>query len=382
MSIFISISYAAAALTLDPDPICQDSKKYTLAFKGGFDTKEDYTYALWKPNTDTANFGDAVVSSWKKPISTQEYVTYDIAITESATVGQWHYKLWLGKGLTGFNDPNRLITSGDYNIYPKEACAIGIPILEMLSPVKINDTVPIKVRNINPDSDYLLWFVGGQTFINGKFPASSIIDEKYTDKRGEEKSIKTAQFSVQIDNNPGDRTLCLKHGSTNFLGFGKDNCEISIPIRVDAQEPQVTPAIVRSGELTDSLEEVRLFSESGSKFPSYVDRDFLGKCPDEENQSGDKCIAVKTAVGSISTDPAEFTQRIFSLVLGIAGGIALILIIISGYRMMASQGNPEALTAARGQLISTIVGLLFIILSFVILQVIGVDILKIPGFTP
>jgi cell division protein FtsX len=66
--------------------------------------------------------------------------------------------------------------------------------------------------------------------------------------------------------------------------------------------------------------------------------------------------------------------------LGLAGGIAVILIIIAGYRLMASQGNPEAVQAAREQIISAIVGLVFVIFSLVILQVIGVDILKIPGF--
>jgi hypothetical protein len=94
------------------------------------------------------------------------------------------------------------------------------------------------------------------------------------------------------------------------------------------------------------------------------------------------CINIDTAIGPISTEPQKFVQGIFSIVLGLAGGIALILIIISGYQIMASQGNPEALAAGRGRLVGTIVGLLFIILSFVILQVIGVDILKIPGFQP
>jgi len=93
-----------------------------------------------------------------------------------------------------------------------------------------------------------------------------------------------------------------------------------------------------------------------------------------------KCATINTAIGEISTEPQGFVKRIFSLVLGLAGGIALILIILSGYRFMASQGNPEALTNARQQLISAIVGLLFIIFSFVILEVIGVDILRIPGF--
>ncbi len=94
-----------------------------------------------------------------------------------------------------------------------------------------------------------------------------------------------------------------------------------------------------------------------------------------------KCIEVQTGIGQISTEPQGFVRSIFTIVLGLAGGIALILIMLSGYRFMASAGNPEAAKAAQEQLVSAIVGLLFIIFSFVILQVIGVDILHIPGFT-
>lgn len=106
--------------------------------------------------------------------------------------------------------------------------------------------------------------------------------------------------------------------------------------------------------------------------PEYVDPDFTTR----------KCIEVQTGIGNISTEPQGLIRSIFGIVLGLAGGIALIMIMISGYRFMVSQGNPEALAEARGYLISAIVGLLFIILSFVILQIIGVDILKIPGFNP
>lgn len=93
-----------------------------------------------------------------------------------------------------------------------------------------------------------------------------------------------------------------------------------------------------------------------------------------------KCIEVNTAVGKISTEPAGFVRSIFNLVLGLSGGIALMLIIFSGYGLISSQGNPEKTAASRDKLISAIVGLLFIIVSFILLQVIGVDILKIPGF--
>ena len=94
-----------------------------------------------------------------------------------------------------------------------------------------------------------------------------------------------------------------------------------------------------------------------------------------------KCTSINTAIGPINTEPQAFVRTIISLVLGIAGGIALLLLIISGYRFMASHGNPEKVTAAKDQLTAAIIGLLFIIFSFVILQVIGVDILRIPGFT-
>ncbi len=95
-----------------------------------------------------------------------------------------------------------------------------------------------------------------------------------------------------------------------------------------------------------------------------------------------KCTSVNTAIGEIGTSPEAFIKSIFSLILGVSGGIALLLIIYSGYQLMAARGNPEALQAARDQLIAAIIGLVFIIFSLVILQVIGVNILKIPGFNP
>lgn len=92
------------------------------------------------------------------------------------------------------------------------------------------------------------------------------------------------------------------------------------------------------------------------------------------------CIKFQTAIGDINPGQKTLVARIFGLVLGLSGGIALILFIVSGYRFMTSGGSPEAFQAARDMLVSAIAGLLFIIFSFVILEIIGVDILHIPGF--
>jgi len=93
------------------------------------------------------------------------------------------------------------------------------------------------------------------------------------------------------------------------------------------------------------------------------------------------CKDVYTGLGiAFATGPIDFISSLFRLLLGVSGGIAIILIIISGYRLMTSQGNPEQVQGAREMLTSAIVGLLFIIFSFVILQIIGVSILQIPNF--
>ena len=93
------------------------------------------------------------------------------------------------------------------------------------------------------------------------------------------------------------------------------------------------------------------------------------------------CVAVDTAVGQIQTTPEGFVKSVFSLILGLSGGLALLLIIYSGFQLVTSRGVPEKLEGAREQLVSAIIGLVFILLSLAILQIIGVDILKIPGFT-
>jgi hypothetical protein len=93
-----------------------------------------------------------------------------------------------------------------------------------------------------------------------------------------------------------------------------------------------------------------------------------------------KCNNFASAFGLLGTAPEQFITSLFAVLLSISGGVALLLIVKAGYQMMTSQGKPEQLNAGRDQLVAAIVGLVFLIFSFVILQVIGFDILQIPGF--
>jgi hypothetical protein len=93
------------------------------------------------------------------------------------------------------------------------------------------------------------------------------------------------------------------------------------------------------------------------------------------------CNAFDVALlGKIPLDPLSFIKSVYTLVLSIAGVAALLIIIRSGYKFLYSRGDKEIIADARSQLTSAIIGLAFIIFAYVILSIIGVDILKIPGF--
>jgi len=94
------------------------------------------------------------------------------------------------------------------------------------------------------------------------------------------------------------------------------------------------------------------------------------------NTKDGECLSIFSALGDIPTDPFDLVPRIIEIILGLAGAIVIILIIRSGYKLMFSQGNPEKVQEAKDELTSAIVGLLFIIFSFVLLQFITNDILN------
>lgn len=88
--------------------------------------------------------------------------------------------------------------------------------------------------------------------------------------------------------------------------------------------------------------------------------------------------SVNTAFGNISTEPKQLVNTVLTIAIGIAGGIAFLLIVYGGFRLAFSQGDPKAVQEARDIITSAIVGLLLIIFSVFLLNLIGVDILGLP----
>jgi len=90
---------------------------------------------------------------------------------------------------------------------------------------------------------------------------------------------------------------------------------------------------------------------------------------------------IETALGCIPTeDTTQFVGWLLGAAIKIAGGIAFLLIIFGAIKVLTSSGNPEAVKAGQEMITSALMGLIFIIFSLFLLELIGVKILNIPGF--
>lgn len=84
------------------------------------------------------------------------------------------------------------------------------------------------------------------------------------------------------------------------------------------------------------------------------------------------------AIGS--PDPAKFVEGIFGCGISLVGGIAILFIIYGGFVLLTSSGDPSRVRMGKEYVTYSIIGLLLAIFSLVILQIMGFDILQIPGF--
>ncbi len=99
------------------------------------------------------------------------------------------------------------------------------------------------------------------------------------------------------------------------------------------------------------------------------------------------CIApdgtkgINTALGCISYDATKggFVQSLLTIIIGLGGGVALLLILYGVFIVTSSAGIPEKLKSGNEIITSAVAGLLFIIMAIFLMNLIGIKILALPG---
>ncbi|MBA3723543.1 MAG: hypothetical protein H0W89_01465 [Candidatus Levybacteria bacterium] len=89
---------------------------------------------------------------------------------------------------------------------------------------------------------------------------------------------------------------------------------------------------------------------------------------------------IQTDFGCLPNDPIGFVQEFYPIGLGFVGGIALITLILGGYTILTSRGDPQRVNIGKSYIFYSIAGLLLAIFGYVFIEVIISDILRVPGF--
>ena len=95
--------------------------------------------------------------------------------------------------------------------------------------------------------------------------------------------------------------------------------------------------------------------------------------------------SVETAIGCISTSVDNtgdsFFGSVIKIAVGLGGGLALLLMLYGVFIVTTSAGIPDKLKEGQEVITSAVSGLIFIILSVFLLNLIGINILGIPGLS-
>lgn len=113
----------------------------------------------------------------------------------------------------------------------------------------------------------------------------------------------------------------------------------------------------------------------GYKLCTQATQDARDMCRYCANDGG-----IWTAVGCIPTEPEQMVEKLILIGLLTGGGVSLIVIMAGAFILSTSQGDPKRVGEAKELITSALIGLVFIIFSISLLQLIGVQILHIPGF--
>jgi len=189
--------------------------------------------------------------------------------------------------------------------------------------------------------------------------------------------------------NPVKTGLVLVDGVINGLYSVIPNLFLgAIQPYVDYQKKLSTPCQVGSPSTADPADPSCRCVLSVTPAPGYLKamNDFCNRQKRPVDKASCQACAngggVYSGIGCIQTDFRQFIQdTLLRMGIGLAGGFALLCIIYAAFQMQSSQGNPEKLKKSQELITSCIMGLMLIIFSVFILRLIGVNILRIPGFS-
>lgn len=162
-------------------------------------------------------------------------------------------------------------------------------------------------------------------------------------------------------------------GPVTFIAASTDG---KYECKADTIQIDITPVPVRSPVDVTSTPTPIPNSPAGIKCnPNSPSGEIVRDIPSTKVDESIGALGIYTAIGCIPTQPQELIKEIIKLATRAGGGIALLLMISGAFQILTAAGNHETMTKGKDQITSAAIGLLFVIFSTLLLQIIGIDIL-------
>ena len=236
-------------------------------------------------------------------------------------------------------------------------------------------TISFKITGLSPSRCYVVqggtgWANEDENFVSQKDGSLGKFDDDEFQNQENEYLCRIANTNNYANNH---KVNFIKATSAGVLDI-KNICDNMEGIRYDCEDRF-------SGNYTFSLFEAILDTNKNvtDLRPISVSPNSFSTRRAEAPGSGfNPSNPIDTAFGSFSTDPAEIAQQFLGIAVGIAGGVAFLLMVFGSYRLIFAGGNPESIQHGREIITAAIVGLLVVIFSVFILRLIGISILGLP----
>lgn len=181
---------------------------------------------------------------------------------------------------------------------------------------------------------------------------------------------------------PGNYSFGVSGSALQTGSCTTSNCVLTMQVPNEATNPTAN-VIVRDpdGNSKSTTLSIDVPTKTTTVLPACTEDDVkAGRCTSAAGKACSSGSGIDTAFGCIPTSPANFVKALLTFAMGIAGGIAFLLMVTGAFQMITSAGNPESLKSGQERFSSAIIGLLFVIFSVLLLKIIGVDLLDFGKF--
>jgi heme/copper-type cytochrome/quinol oxidase subunit 2 len=100
---------------------------------------------------------------------------------------------------------------------------------------------------------------------------------------------------------------------------------------------------------------------------------------DELDPWGDKQDEIQEITGLGENDPREIAAGVINVIMGFLGIVAVVIILIGGFKWMTASGNEDKVQEAKNLIIAGIIGLVIILAAFAIAKFVLEQLLSATG---